>query len=74
MYKGKPTIKGQVNVRLNADEYIKLKALSDADRRSMSNYAAIIIEDYLKGKHLPPKLNARVKIENQTEQTGNKRV
>ena len=74
MYKGQTGIKGQVNVRLDADEYIKLKALSDADRRSMSNYCSIIIEDYLKGKHLPIKQNARVKNENQTEQIGNKRV
>jgi hypothetical protein len=74
MYKGQTGIKGQINVRLDVDEYIKLKVLSDAERRSMANYAAIIIEDFLKGKHLPPKLNARDKIENQTEQTGNKRV
>jgi hypothetical protein len=69
MYEGKTGIRGQVNVRLDADEYIKLKALSNADRRSMSNYAAIIIEDFLKGKHLPlpPKQNTRIKNENQTE-------
>jgi hypothetical protein len=67
MYKGKANIKGQVNVRLDADEYIKLKALSDADRRSMSNYCTIIVEDYLKGKHLPPKQNARIKNESKTE-------
>jgi hypothetical protein len=67
MYKGKTGIKGQVNVRLEADEYIKLKALSYADRRSMSNYCTIIVEDFLKGKHLPPKQNARVKNESKTE-------
>ena len=74
MYNGKTGIKGQVNVRLEADEYIKLKALSYADRRSMSNYAAIIIEDFLKGKHLPPKQNARVKNESKTEQAGYKKL
>ena len=74
MYEGKLGIKGQVNVRLNADEYIKLKALSIADRRSMSNYCTIIVEDFLKGKHLPLKRNARVENENQTKQIGNKRV
>jgi hypothetical protein len=67
MYKRKTSIKGQVNVRLEADEYIKLKALSYADRRSMSNYAAIIIEDFLKDKHLPPKKKARAKIESKTK-------
>jgi hypothetical protein len=67
MYKGKASIKGQVNVRLEADEFIKLKALSDADRRSMSNYCAIIIEDFLKDKHLSPKQKARAKIESKTK-------
>jgi hypothetical protein len=67
MYKGKASIRGQVNVRLEADEFIKLKELSDADRRSMSNYCAIIIEDFLKGKHLSPKQKARDKIESKTK-------
>jgi hypothetical protein len=70
MYKGRSNIKGQVNVRLEADEFIKLKALSYADRRSMSNYATIIIEDFLKDKHLPPKQTkqkARAKIESKTK-------
>jgi hypothetical protein len=67
MYKGKAGIKEQVNVRLEADEYIKLKALSYADRRSISNYAAIIIEDFLKDKHLSPKQKARAKIESKTK-------
>jgi len=67
MYKEKANKKGQVNVRLEADEFIKLKALSNADRRSMSNYCTIIIEDFLKDKHLPPKQKARAKIESKTK-------
>ena len=53
MYKGQTGIKGQVNVRLDADEYIKIKALSGAENRSMSKYATMIVKNYLKAKKLP---------------------